>query len=74
MFQKEFKKATNNHSEKKYKNPKIILECVADLYTYYVIMHAIDPDTFWNSSIFFLDQIVADEIAYKNYINNPKEV
>ena len=44
------------------------------MYVFYVQINEIDAQTFWNSDISFLDNIVANKVAYDNYINNPKEV
>jgi len=43
------------------------------MYVFFVVMNGIDADTFWNSDISFLDEVVDDIHAYRNYINNPKE-
>ena len=44
------------------------------MYVFYVQIYKIDTETFWESDISFLDNIVANKIAYENYISNPKEV
>ena len=72
-FQEGFKRVTKKEKSK-YQKPNIHIETVADMYVFYVQIYGIDIQTFWNSDVSFLDNIVENKIAYENYVSNPKEV
>lgn len=63
-----FQKAT-----KRIKNeiriPKFELLEIEDYYTYFVLILKIDEYVFWNADISFLNHVIDDYSAYKNWLN-----
>nr|DAV03361.1 MAG TPA: hypothetical protein [Caudoviricetes sp.]DAV74637.1 MAG TPA: hypothetical protein [Caudoviricetes sp.] len=43
------------------------------MYVFFVHINKIDPKTFWESDIAFLENITDNITAFENYLNNPKE-
>lgn len=58
----------------KSKTPKIVMEDVEDYYTYYVIILGMTEDLFWNVDLSFLLGVLANKLAYDDYINYIKEM
>lgn len=62
-----------DNRSKKIKIPKFKLEDIEDYYTYYVLILGISEDLFWNIDISSLEGIVANKVAYDNYISYVKQ-
>ena len=50
------------------------MEDVEDYYTYYVIILGMTEDLFWNVDLSFLLGVLANKLAYDDYINYIKEM
>lgn len=50
------------------------MEDVEDYYTYYVLILGMTEDLFWNVDLSFLLGVLANKLAYDNYINYVKEM
>lgn len=48
--------------------PKIKLEDIEDIYTYYVMILGISEDIFWNYDISMVRWIAEDKAAYEGYM------
>lgn len=54
--------------EQKIKIPKFKLEDIEDYYSYYVLILNINEGVFWDSDYSFILSIVANKVAFENYI------
>ena len=72
-FRKPFIKNTGKIKGSKIKIPKFKLEDIEDYYTYYVLILGISEDLFWNIDLSSLEGIVANKVAYDNYISYIKQ-
>lgn len=68
-FAQAFKKATGKTSNK-FKLPKFELFEIEDFYVYYVEILGISENAFWNADIPFLDGVVRNKTAFKNWENS----
>ncbi len=65
--------ATASINSSEYRKPSVKICDTADLYTWFVFFNQIDPETYWNSSIQFLEKLVINKNACDNYLRNPKK-
>lgn len=71
-FRKPFGDKTKRTTQR-YKIPKFKLEDIEDYYTYYVMILKISEDIFWNYDYSFILSIVANKIAFEDYIDYVSE-
>ncbi len=67
-FRKPFTTKTKR-IEQKIKIPKFELQDIEDYYSYYVLILNISEELFWNCDYSFILSIVANKIAFENYID-----
>lgn len=53
--------------------PKIIIEDIADLYSYYVFLIGVSEQSFWNMELPLLEKVASNKGAIDCWINSPKE-
>lgn len=71
-MQKDYNKAQK--MKKKFKPPKLNVECVEDRYVLYVLISGIDSETFWHSPISSVERIYSGKLAFDGWQNSPQEV